>query len=82
MNTDGLEGIKSQLRKRLFLRQLQAAKYGISVDPVVPIECEVLERSIRSIDAFLSNPPQRTAAEVEESLRSAGIDVDLLKFER
>jgi hypothetical protein len=40
-------------RARLFQRELQAAKYGIGVDPVIPIEIDDLKREIADLEGQL-----------------------------
>jgi hypothetical protein len=40
-------------RRRLYQRQLQAAKYGSGADPSIPIEIEDLEREIAKLEREL-----------------------------
>lgn len=72
--------------KRLHQRQLQAAAYGISADPVITIEAEELSSLKRSINrAVTIHSEGGYIKQIEDAViaksRALGIYIDTLEYE-
>lgn len=76
----------SDLIRRRSRRELQAAKYGISVDPVIAIEIEDLNKAISALKTAQTQLLEkeyvgdRIMAVVRETCEQIGIDVDTLEL--